>query len=352
MKRYLVLQDGSVFEGLGYGYTGERYGELVFTTAMTGYLESVSDPSYRNQILVFASPTIANYPITRGKEESSQAQVSGIITRDAHALLRSGEEWVQFNDYLIKNHVPGIDLIDTRALVRRIRERGVERAYITSYPNIQREFKDPMAEDVVSMVSCKKPYHVNTDSQTHILYIDVGTKKSLLYEVSRIANLFVVPYNYDFSLLDWHYDAVFISNGPGDPSHESLSNIVNFIRNNASSTPMFGVCLGHQLISLAFGARTVKMKFGHRGSNHAVSNGNRILITTHNHGYAVDEASLKGTGLIATQKDVNDGTNEGMKHEYLPIFSIQYHPEASPGPHDARIFFDLMKQELVKQNAS
>jgi len=352
MKRYLVLQDGSVFEGMGYGYTGERYGELVFTTAMTGYLESISDPSYRNQILIFASPTIANYSVNRGKEESSEAQVSGIITRDAHAALKSGAEWDLFNEYLIKHHVPGIDLIDTREIVRRIRERGVTRAYITSYSKLQREFADPMAEDVVSKVSCRKPYYVNTDSKHRILYIDVGTKKSLLYEVSKIADLLVVPYNQDFSRIDTHYDAIFISNGPGDPRHESLTNVVTFIKDSAGHVPIFGVCLGHQLISLAFGARTVKMKFGHRGSNHAVSHGNRILVTTHNHGYAVDESSIAGTGLIATQRDVNDGTLEGIRHAFLPIFSIQYHPEASPGPHDARIFFDLMRQELVKLNAT
>ena len=351
MKRFLVLQDGSIFEGTGYGYTGERYGELVFTTSMTGYLESLSDPSYRNQILVFASPTIGNYPFEHGREESSEAQVSGLVTRDAHATLKSGPEWDSFNDYLIRNHVPGIDTIDTRALVRRIRDRGVERAYITSYPELKREFGDPMAEDVVSKVSCKKAYGVNTDSKYKILYIDVGTKKSLLNEVSKIADLYVVPYNYNFPELEWNYDAVFISNGPGDPSHESLRNVVEFIKDKSGTVPIFGVCLGHQLISLAFGAKTVKMKFGHRGSNHAVSAGNKILITTHNHGYAVDEASMKSTGLQVTQKDINDGIVEGLKHAFLPIYSIQYHPEASPGPHDAKVFFEFIQKEVAKRHA-
>lgn len=346
MKRYLILEDGTVLSGVAFGHLGDSYGELVFTTSMTGYLESITDPSYRNQILTFASPTIANYPLSKGTFESREVQVSGIVTRDAHAQLMIDDSWLKFNSLLEEHRVPGIDLVDTRLLVRKIREKGVMRAYISSEDKVPESFPDPMAEDVVSMVSCKEEYNVDNGHGKNLLFIDVGTKKSLVNEMSQVANLHVVPYNIDFSKLEKNFDGIFISNGPGDPSHKSLSQVTSFLREMSNKVPIYGVCLGHQLISLSLGASTTKMKFGHRGSNHAVTDGKKIYITSHNHGYAVEPESLKNTGLETTQWDINDKSVEMVKHRELDIFSVQYHPEASPGPHDSQWFFEEVRKNL------
>lgn len=346
MLKYLILEDGTVLKGIGFGFHGDAYGEIVFNTSMTGYLESMTDPSYRNQILTFASPTIANYPVSKGLFESDTIQVSAIVTRDAHAQLGIDESWQDFNSLLEEHRIPGIDLIDTRLLVRKIRSNGVMRAYVSSSPEIPEEFPDPMAEDVVAKVSCSEPYRVDSGLDKTLLFIDVGTKKSLLKEISSIANLEVVPYNTDFNSLKEDYDGIFVSNGPGDPSHSGLNGVTGFLAKRAGQVPIYGVCLGHQLISISMGAKTVKMKFGHRGSNHAVTDGKKIYITSHNHGYAVDEASLKGTGLVPVQWDINDRSVEMVRHSTIRMFSVQYHPEASPGPHDSRWFFLEMKNDL------
>ena len=346
MERYLILEDGTVIRGLGFGYAGQSYGEIVFNTSMTGYIESITDPSYKNQILTFASPTIGNYPVWKSRMESNGPQVSGIVTRDAHAFLKTGSEWAEFNNFLSENGVPGIDLVDTRFLVRKIRENGVMRAYISPSPEVPDKFPDPMAEDVVSKVTCAESYEIFNNHRKNILYIDVGTKRSLIREVSAIANIFVVPHNYRFEATEYRYDAIFISNGPGDPSHESVDNVVNFLSKKAGEIPIYGVCLGHQLIARALGGRTSKMKFGHRGSNHAVTDGKKVIITSHNHGYAVDRESLENTDLKVIQWDINDGTVEMIRHQNLPVLSAQYHPEASPGPHEAREFFTRMKKEM------
>ncbi len=348
MERYLILEDGTVLKGVGFGYLGESYGEIVFTTSMTGYLESITDPSYRNQILTFASPTIGNYPISMGSFESDEVQVSGIVTRDAHAQLMIDDSWLEFNTLLEQHKVPGLDLIDTRYLVRKIREKGVMRAYISSDSQVPENFPDPMAEDVVSKVTCKNEYKVESGKKKNLLFIDVGAKKSLVKEMAQVANLHVVPYHADFSKMT-NYDGIFISNGPGDPSHESLSHLTKFLKEKSEDVPVYGVCLGHQLISLAMGGRTLKMKFGHRGSNHAVTDGRKIYITSHNHGYAVDPASLEHTGLKVVQWDINDKSVEMVKHQSLHMFSVQYHPEASPGPHDSRWFFEMVSKDLEGQ---
>lgn len=346
MNRYLILEDGTVLKGVAFGYAGDSYGEIVFTTSMTGYLESITDPSYRNQILTFASPTVANYPLRMGLFESDSVQVAGVVARDAHAKLVIDQSWLYFNQLLEEHKVPGIDLVDTRLLVRKIRDKGVMRAYISSSPEVPDKFPDPMDMDVVAKVSCREPYHVNGNSSHKVLFIDVGAKKSLVKELSGLADLYVVPYNSDFDRIDYDYDSIFISNGPGDPSHQSLSKVTDFIRKRSEDTHIYGVCLGHQIISLALGGKTMKMKFGHRGSNHAVTDGKRIYITTHNHGYAVDRDSLENTGLRVTQWDINDGSVEMVRHGDKPIFSVQYHPEASPGPRDARWFFEDIKRDL------
>ena len=345
-KVFLKLEDGTVIEGVSFGSDWEGYGEVVFTTSMTGYLESITDPSYRNQILTFASPTIANYSIRKGRMESGNIKVSGIITRDSHSVLPGGEDWELFNQLLVKDGVPGLDMVDTRSLVRKLREKGVMRGWVTNDPEKTHEFPDPMAEDVVSKVSPETDTFVQGGGNKTILFIDMGSKNSIKEELLKFASLRVVSHRSLLSRMEEDYSLIFLSNGPGDPSFQSLQPVRDLVRKRAGEVPIFGVCLGHQVIGLAFGAKTVKMKFGHRGSNHAVSDGNKVLITSHNHGYAVDESSLRNTGLEAVQWDLNDRTVERIENRDLNIFSVQYHPEASPGPHDSKGFFQEVKRYL------
>ena len=345
-KSFLILEDGSVFEGVSFGSEIEGYGEVVFTTSMTGYLESLTDPSYKNQILVFASPTVANYSMGKSRMESSGIMVSGVITRDSHSVLQGGDDWEEFNDLLSNSGIPGLDMVDTRALVRKLRENGVMRGWICSDKSLKREFPDPMAEDVVSLVSPTSVTTFSGNGNGKILFIDVGSKNSIKDEMLKFSSLVVASPKSDFSKIEDDYSLIFISNGPGDPSHISLEPVRRFIKDMAGKKPIFGVCLGHQLIGLAMGGKTLKMKFGHRGSNHAVSDGRSILITTHNHGYALDESSLSGTGLDVVQRDVNDLTVERIENRKLRIYSVQYHPEASPGPHDSKGFFSEIKREM------
>lgn len=351
MFRYLILEDGTTVKGRAYGAEVEAYGEIVFTTSMTGYMESLTDPSYHGQTLIFAFPTIANYSFDDDQMESSRIQVEALVTKDAHSFLDGGKPGIEFNKFLKESNVPGIDGVDTRMLVKKIREKGVMKAWIKDNPSFPNKWPDPMARDLVGETGTNKSYRVKGNDDLEVLFIDVGAKRSLVRRMAEVSSLDVVPYNHDFHSIDKQYDAIFVSNGPGDPSHESLSNVVDFIRGKVDNTPVYGVCLGHQLISLAFGGKTEKMTYGHRGSNHAVTDGEHIWITTHNHGYAVNKESLKNTDLRIVQWDANDGTVEMVEHADRPIFSVQYHPEASPGPHDSMWFFQKLKDRTVEYYA-
>lgn len=351
MDRYLMLEDGTILKGTGYGHNASSYGEIVFTTSMTGYMESLTDPSYRGQILIFAFPTIANYHFSEDQMESSEIQVEALVTKDAHSFLEAGKPGEEFDAFLKESGVPGIDGIDTRTLVKKIREKGVMKAWISDRPDFPEDWPDPMDRDLVGETSTSEPYRVAGDDELNILFIDLGAKRSLVRKMSEIGTLDVVPYNFDFSKIDGSYAAVFLSNGPGDPSHPSLAAVTQYASRIAQTTPLYGVCLGHQVISRALGGDTEKMRFGHRGSNHAVTDGERIWITTHNHGYAVKAESLENTPLEVTQWDVNDHTVEMVECKEKPIFSVQYHPEASPGPHDSEWFFEKIKERTVEYYA-
>ncbi|WP_237698751.1 glutamine-hydrolyzing carbamoyl-phosphate synthase small subunit [Picrophilus oshimae] len=345
MYRYLILEDGTVYKGTAYGYEGETHGELVFTTSMSGYLETITDPSYAGQILIFAYPEIANYPLSYESMESDRIQVSGLITRDAHAEMPAGNLGISFDEFMRMNKVPGIDGIDTRHLVEKIRRKGVMKAWIRNTEKMPDDFPDTMSENLVGLVSRKRASFVKSGSK-RILFIDVGTKNSLINNLAKIASLHIVPYNYDFDSIKDDYDMIFIPNGPGDPAHESLDELRDFIKRSFGSIPVTGVCLGNQIIALAAGARTEKMKFGHRGVNHAVTNGDKIYITSHNHGYAVSRDSLNGTGLRLAGWDINDGTVEMLEGDELKTFSVQFHPEAHPGPYDGEWFFGRLREML------
>lgn len=351
MDRYLILEDGSVLKGTAYGHEGDAYGEIVFTTSMTGYMESLTDPSYRGQVLIFAFPTIANYSFDMSQMESSRIQAEALVTKDAHSFLYAGKPGEEFDEYLRKSGVPGIDGIDTRSLVRKIRDQGVMKAWISNSPDFPGDWPDPMKRNLVGETSTEKRYSVSSNGELNFLFIDIGAKRSLVSKMSEVATLDVVPYNFDFSSLPDQYDGIFLSNGPGDPAHEALAPVTGFVGKKVHEIPVYGVCLGHQVISIALGGKTEKMRFGHRGSNHAVTDGERIWITTHNHGYAVNAESLKETPLEVKQWDVNDRTVEMVEHRSRPVLSVQYHPEASPGPHDAEWFFELIKERTVEYHA-
>ena len=340
----LILEDGTVFVGRGFGSLSDSYGEIVFTTSMSGYLESITDPSYRGQILVFAFPTIANYPLSKGSLESDKAQVAGVITMDSHHSLKKGGFPDPFSDFLKKSCVPGIDGVDTRSLVRKIRENGVLRAWISQKEEDLDFKRDPTDRDLWKECIPDRVYEIrNTRSDRKMLFIDTGAKRSLITRMSEVSNLSVYPYNASFP--DSGYDAIFISNGPGDPKSKYLRNVVKFISENIGKKKIYGICLGQQIISLAYGAKTYKMKFGHRGTNHAVTDGSKIWITSHNHGYAVDYDSAKSSGLEVERWDANDNTPE-MLSDQEEMICVQYHPEASPGPNDTLTFFDMIKKKV------
>ncbi len=346
MKKYLVLEDGTIYEGKGYGYEGESTGEIVFTTSMAGYIETITDPSYAGQILIFAFPSIANYNMNLEHMESGHVQIDGLITKDAHEIFSAGASFKEFNEFLKENKVPAIDGIDTREIVKNIRTKGAVKAYISNKNEIPDKFIDTMSLDLVAKVSRKEYQYYDSGNKKNILFIDVGTKNSLIKNLSNTASLHIVPYNYDFFNSKLNYDAIFIPNGPGDPAHKSLEPIREFIKEKYNEIPVIGVCLGNQLISLSLNGKTEKMKFGHRGINHAVIIENKIYITSHNHGYAVNEESLKNTELIVAGRDINDGTVEMVKHKELPVYSVQFHPEAYPGPYDSLWFFEKIKETL------
>jgi carbamoyl-phosphate synthase small subunit len=351
MSRWLILEDGTCFQGTPFGSTSPCNGEIVFTTSMTGYVETITDPSYRGQILVFASPTVGNYPVRKGKMQSQYPNVAGIVTRDAHAIMHSDPEWIDFQNMLSKYGVPGIDGVDTRMIVRKIRDKGVMKAVIKDDPEPPEKWEDTMQRNLVSEVSLSTEKLIHGKGKTTFLFIDLGTKTSLVENVLKIGNIYTVPYNFDPDKVPVNYDAIFLSNGPGDPSHRSLEPIVNFISDNIGRIPIFGVCLGHQIIGLASGGTTEKMKYGHRGVNHAVTDGLSIMITSHNHGYAINKLSLENTDLRMMQWDINDGTVEGIKSNYHNMMSVQYHPEASPGPSDGNVFFNDIKRLMEVKDA-
>ncbi|MEM0139141.1 MAG: glutamine-hydrolyzing carbamoyl-phosphate synthase small subunit [Ferroplasma sp.] len=351
MKKYLVVEDGTVYEGRGYGDEGETNGEVVFTTSMAGYIETITDPSYAGEILVFAFPSIANYQMNLEQMESGRVQIAGLVTKDAHEIFNGSDAGIKFNEFLKANKIPAIDGIDTRELVKKIRSEGAVRAYIRNKNEMPDNFIDTMSLNLVSKVSRKSYQFYDSGRKKNILFIDVGTKNSLIRNLSRIASLHIVPYDYDFFGNRLKYDAIFIPNGPGDPAHESLKPIRDFIKESYSEVPVIGVCLGNQIIALSLNGKTEKMKFGHRGVNHAVLIENHIYITSHNHGYAVNAESLKNTELLVNGVDINDGTVEMVMHRELPVYSVQFHPEAYPGPYDSMWFFDRIRNTLGGSNA-
>lgn len=346
MKRWLILEDGTHFVGEGFGATNSVVGELVFTTSMTGYQESITDQSFNGQIITFTYPMVGNYGVNRDDYESIAPTCKGVVVKE-HA--RRGSNWrnqMTLDEFLKRKGIPGISGIDTRALTRKIRQHGTMKASIVDAADDFNHAYDQLKAAVlptnqVAQVSTAKPYP-SPGTGLNVVVIDFGLKHSIMREFSkRQCNLTVLPYNTTAKeILELSPDGVMLTNGPGDP--KSVPEAIDMIQGIQGKVPIFGICLGHQLFSLANGADTFKMKFGHRGLNHPVREiaTGRVDFTSQNHGYAVDDNTIDPEKLIVTHVEINDGTIEGVRHRHYPAFSVQFHPDAAPGPHDALYLFD------------
>ena len=345
-NKQLILEDGTVYKGYAFGADIESVGEVVFNTAMTGYQETLSDPSYNGQIVTFTYPLIGNYGINRDDFESMRPCIKGMIVKELCDMPSNFRNEKTLDEALKAFNIPGIYGIDTRSLTRKIRTKGVIKGCIVS---IERNVKEVVAELNKTNLPTNQIEQVSSKSISpalgrgrRVVLVDLGMKIGIVRELTtRGCDVIVVPHNIKAEeLLRLEPDGVMLTNGPGDP--EDAKESIEMIREIIGKVPIFGICMGHQLISLACGAKTYKLKFGHRGANHPVKNliTGRVDITSQNHGYAVDIDSLKNTDLELTHIAINDGSCEGVRHKKYSVFSVQYHPEAAPGPHDSSYLFD------------
>lgn len=381
----LAFEDGRIFRGRAFGAPGERTGEIIFNTSLSGYQEIFTDPSYCGQIVILTNPEIGNYGLNQLDEESVRPYIEGLVVREFSPMASNWRSESSLEEYLRCHGVPGISEVDTRALVRHLRDRGSMRAVLSTGDESEKSLVEKAQRapsmvglDLAKVVTCDQPYSwsqpsVNifpSDTETpchcatreekkskansfpprfRVVAYDFGIKRNILRRlVDCGCEVTVVPAQTSAEdALALHPDGIFLSNGPGDP--EPVLYAVEAIRKFLGRIPVFGICLGHQLIGLALGGKTYKLKFGHHGGNQPVKNlkTGKVEITAQNHGFALDPESLRDSEVELTHLNLNDHTCEGLRHRTLPVFSVQYHPEASPGPHDAGYLFDEFRQMMA-----
>ncbi len=356
-NKKIVLEDGEEYLGYGFGSDKEAICEIVFNTSMVGYQEIISDPSYTYQMVVMTYPLIGNYGITDEDYETKQPTIGGIIVREYNDLPSNFRYTKTLSEYLEENNIPGISGIDTRKLTRSIRDKGSRKVIITDINTSKKDAleklkKYEMPKDAVSKVSCKKKWYSRTSNYKYnVVAIDCGIKLNIIRSLNkRRCNVTIVPYNTTAKEIEkLKPDGIFLSNGPGNP--EDVTEVIQLVKELRGKYPIFGICMGHQMISLAYGAKTYKLKFGHRGGNHPVLNleTDKIEITSQNHSYAVDEESLKKTGLKVTHRNILDNTIEGVECKKDKVFSVQYHPESAPGPQDSGYLFDKFIKSMSER---
>src|SRR2546428_282825 len=350
MESSLVLEDGTAVRGAFFGARRKVFGELVFNTNMTGYTEALTDPSYRGQILMMTYPLIGNYGVDPATMESGTIQPTGFVVKEACTMPSHPKSSFGLSEFLGQHKTPAIEGVDTRALTIKIRSLGtMKAALVPASADIDAVTKDvrkrphPETRNLVAEVSCREVERYPGAGKLTIVIVDCGVKRNIIREAQRYADVAQVPYDTTSDeILALKPDGVILSNGPGDPAHpDLLGTSVKAARELVGRVPILGICLGHQLLALAFGGKTFKLKFGHRGGNQPVKDlrTGRVHITSQNHGFADDADSLPASEFEVTHVNLNDGTVEGMAHRPLPVFAVQYHPEAHPGPWDNEYIF-------------
>ena len=376
MKALLALEDGSAFLGVSFGAPGEVVGEVVFNTSMTGYQEIITDPSYKGQIVSMTYPLIGNYGVNADDMESSGPQVEGFVVRELSRIPSNWRSSGSLSDWLAGHGVPGIQGVDTRAITRRLRVQGAMKGILTSETLTVAEAVDKArawhgmeGQDYVPVVTCREPYDWDPEerlslgwavgepvplppARSRVVAYDFGIKRNILRRLRQEGmSVRVVPATTPAAdVLAMRPDGVFLSNGPGDPA--AVTYAIDAVRGLLGRVPVFGICLGHQILGLALGAKTFKLKFGHRGANQPVKNleTGAVEITAQNHGFAVAPETLDTERVAVTRVNLNDNTVEGLEHREWPAFSVQYHPEASPGPHDASYLFGRFRDVIGERS--